>query len=528
MVAPLVVAALAAGAGVVGYRFLEAGKKPEVQSSRHTAADGTPVQVVVPVSGPRPQMSVSTVPIAGINAQVIRDTSPGAAYSPPAVVKSLQTPGKLDLLPTVITPSGAASLAVITVADVQNALNTLGYGPLVVDGKAGQATQAAVRSYQGRNGLVVDGSAGPQTKSALQNSLATLAAPPAQAAVGAHPVVATATKTTPVQAATQLAGMVGGTKAANTVQTVATVANDVSAIASLFKGEGSERPRKGKHGDLRKSLHAHKRAQMGQDPLLDMTGPGQGSVMLYGYGDAYQAIRERHVETMSDVQKALNMLGASPKVMLTGKLDPRTVAAVRVFQVTHGMLADGVPGPKTRTAMQIAVAQSGQNSDFGLTLFTLFGSEPPPVGSSRFGGRPPPPTPYSNRPGGAGRPGGWMTPKPGVPTGRMVNGQFVPAGPVVPPGTAAPPAPPTGQVPPAAPAAGGTPAPDSGASAPSTGGGVGDATVTTASDQAAAMSMAPAPDPGPADDGSTAADGSDAGGVGDVGMAVSGDLGSFG
>jgi peptidoglycan hydrolase-like protein with peptidoglycan-binding domain len=522
--APLALAALAAGAAVVGYRFVESGKKPEVQSSRHTAPDGTPVQVIVPVTSAAPRMSVSTVPIAGQNAQVIRDTSPGAAYSPPAVVKSLQTPGKLDLLPTVITPSGAASLAVITVADVQNALNTLGYGPLVVDGSAGKATYAAVVHYQQHNGLVVDGSAGPATKAALQNSLATLAAPPAQAAVGAHPVVATATKPTPVQAATQLAGMVGGSKAANTVQTVATVANDVSAIASLFKGEGSERPHKGSHGDLRRSLRAHKRAQMGQDPLLETIGPDQGSVTLYGYGDAYQAIRERHVATLSDVQKALNMLGASPRLYLNGKLDPRTVAAVRVFQVTHGMLADGVPGPKTRTALQLAIAQTGQASDFGLTLFTLFGSEPPPVGSSsRFGAKPPPPTPYSNRPGGAGKPGAWMAPKPGVPTGRMVKGVFTPAG-----GPAAPsavPGAPTGQSAPADPGAAAAQAaastPDSGGSAPSTDGGVGDATVTTTSDQGAAMSMAPQ------DDGSTAADGSDAGGVGDVGMAVSGE-GSFG
>lgn len=55
----------------------------------------------------------------------------------------------------------------MTTAQIQQALNDAGYGPLVVDGKNGPKTQAAVRAYQQANGLAVDGVAGPQTQAKL-------------------------------------------------------------------------------------------------------------------------------------------------------------------------------------------------------------------------------------------------------------------------------------------------------------------------------------------------------------------------
>lgn len=52
---------------------------------------------------------------------------------------------------------------------LQHALNDLGASPrLVVDGKAGPATEAAVRWFQGLAGLSVDGVAGPVTRAALR------------------------------------------------------------------------------------------------------------------------------------------------------------------------------------------------------------------------------------------------------------------------------------------------------------------------------------------------------------------------
>jgi peptidoglycan hydrolase-like protein with peptidoglycan-binding domain len=390
MALPTLVLGLGAGAaGLVGYKLYEDQKHPKLQSLKHTdPATGKPVQVIVPVKAPKPVAHVSTVPIAGQNAQVIWGSGTGVRYVPPTVIKANQTPGRLDLLPTVITPTGASSLAVMTLADVQNALNTLGFGPLLVDGKLGQATQAAVAHYQSQAGLSPDGNPGPQTKGSLQHALATLAAP--GAALGAHPMVVSATPQTPAQVAAAVTGQaVGGLVAQNqdlqramaVASTASTVARDVSNIAHFFGVDADPR----------------------FDPLYGTIGPAPAGTIFYP--DPRLAPRTRravaietmtedearrrygrrdHVETLGDVQEALNRLGASPALGLTGTLNPQSVAAIRAFQITHGLLADGVPGPKTRTALTLALLGAGQSSEFGLTLFTLFGAEPPPVGS-RFG-----------------------------------------------------------------------------------------------------------------------------------------------
>src|ERR1700675_461425 len=224
-------------AGFVVYKVVDAEKVPELQSLRHVDPETRrATQVVVPVVRRPPQLRVTDVPIAGVNAQVIRDSSPGARYTPPAVVKKQQTPGKLDLLPTIITATGAATLAVMTFADVQNALNTLGYGPVPTDGKASPTTTAAVKAFQARVGLAQDGSPGPQTKAALQHTLTTLAAP--GAAIGVHPSVASATAST----AAQVALSVG--VAPKTVQTAQNVVSTANVIKGLFSGFGaSGRPK---------------------------------------------------------------------------------------------------------------------------------------------------------------------------------------------------------------------------------------------------------------------------------------------
>ena len=549
MVAPLLV--VGAGGLALGGLYLATKKDepPEVQSSKHVAADGTQVQVIVPTRAPMPKPSVTQVPIAGVNASVIAGSGVGRSYVPPAAVKSMQTPGRLDLLPTVITPSGASSLAVMTTADIQNALNTLGFGPLDVDGKVGSKTNQAIMTFQSSSGLQADGIAGKNTCQQLQHALANLAAPPQKAAIGAHPAVASATSGTPakVAAAANTAISVAALAGANarTQRDMANVGSVAANVASLFSWDP---PQHYPHHDATPYLRSVPRgyprpgmfSQAGMAAQTGMGLPGQagqtgtanqlrnlsrlspgeflqpqldqrdhsigrgkvrltfqtdGNLVLYGPGkqpiwasgtnrsgisrlsmdlngnlaiydntnntvwtantannpgaylevtgkDAvirspqgqvlWSAARQgqqggqnlgqpnvaarvamrgdvregvttvvRPVQSVRDVQQSLNFLGASPQLLVDGRLGPKTAAAIKVFQITHGMLADGFAGPKVLTAMTLAVAENqrpfAQDSDFGLTLFTLFGGDEIP-GSDRstaFGAaarRPAPPT----------------------------------------------------------------------------------------------------------------------------------------
>lgn len=62
--------------------------------------------------------------------------------------------------------------------------------------------------------------------------------------------------------------------------------------------------------------------------------------------------------TLVQVQRALNLCGATPKLQEDGKLGPKSVAAIKSFQAAHGLIPDGVAGAKTKTALYLAQAQA--------------------------------------------------------------------------------------------------------------------------------------------------------------------------
>lgn len=55
--------------------------------------------------------------------------------------------------------------------EVQQKLNSLGFGPLIVDGKPGPKTTSAIKDFQKKAGLTVDGTYGPKTEAALFQSV---------------------------------------------------------------------------------------------------------------------------------------------------------------------------------------------------------------------------------------------------------------------------------------------------------------------------------------------------------------------
>ena len=100
-----------------------------------------------------------------------RKTDPGPAF-PMAMVRA----AVMDLVAAPVfepprspplTAEAPVQTVVETSKDVQRALVALGYGPLVIDGRIGPATEAAVKRFQSIAGLVVDGDPGPKTKASL-------------------------------------------------------------------------------------------------------------------------------------------------------------------------------------------------------------------------------------------------------------------------------------------------------------------------------------------------------------------------
>jgi len=306
------VAAKIIGVGALGFGGYEAWKHffPKLQSLRTVSSSGHPVQVVVPVKpltlrGPIKSQTIAPVPA--------NNGTQNNFISPPSAPT-----GRIGNEPTVITPTGAANLSVDNVSDVQNALNALGWSPpLKADGILGPLTSNAISSFEGSHGLPVDGQTSAALRTAIQTALGRVAG--TQAHIG---------QSLPVQSAPQTVNA-----SASPIAAVATVAiqspaakslinSGLSAVANLFSDSGD-----------------------------DSADTSADSPSASPKKDAIQAL-----------QHALNALGSSPPLKEDGNFNHETVAAVRAFQIVFGMAADGIPGPKTATAMAVALDPAAQQA----------------------------------------------------------------------------------------------------------------------------------------------------------------------
>ena len=252
---------IAAVAGIAGLAYALSGSKPKPPQTMSSGTKTVSVPVV-PLSVPVPVITPPKPALSPDDANA--NTGVGAKYNAAVVVAPSKTPGVLTLAPTVITAGGAASMAVSTPQDVQNAMNTLGVVPLTnllkIDGQIGPQSQAAIRTFQTAHGLPTTGQADDGTKKAIQLALADAAN--SNPDVGSHPSVAAATHATP------------------------------SAVNSA-----------------------------------------------------------------KDIQHALNLLGATPPLTEDGKIGPASTAAIKAFQLSHGLTADGIAGPMTKQALTLALGR---------------------------------------------------------------------------------------------------------------------------------------------------------------------------
>ena len=153
------------------------------------------------------------------------------------------------------------------------------------------------------------------------------------------------------------------------------------------------------------------------------------------------------IATERDLQRGLNLLGASPKLKEDGKIGPLTTAAIKAFQVVHGLVADGLASPQTKaviasamqgdpnaaanTATQVAntAAQVAMNGNFGYI--------PPPVthpGIPGFMGAGDGPGRYIPLPREYGRPGLPGRPWDHLPGAPLSSPGFGPPAPPLPDG----------------------------------------------------------------------------------------------
>lgn len=89
------------------------------------------------------------------------------------------------------------------------------------------------------------------------------------------------------------------------------------------------------------------------------------------------------IKSVVDIQKALNALGSNPALKEDGKLGAKTEAAIKAFQIATGLVADGVPGPKTWAALQSAVDPASYQKIQGVKGESIYAGENTPYD---FGG----------------------------------------------------------------------------------------------------------------------------------------------
>jgi peptidoglycan hydrolase-like protein with peptidoglycan-binding domain len=322
-------ALLAAGAATLGFLGWKKFKKPtagDYQSVNVIGAGGVPIKVTTPVPTTVTRAQATGVPTAPPAKHApVPTTVPGkgVVYAPPNTIHVNANGDVLQPAPIIVSPAGASSIAIGSVKDVQHALNTLGYckPPLTEDGKLGPMTSACIRAFQGKNHLTVDGNAGPATRSALSTALTLMAG-------GNSPIGAT------VQASNPASGHV-------------TVQHPVYSPKSQTQlGQYDTAPNRAGTRVIPPAYSTQTQTELGPyDTAPNRVGQTIDTKSALGMSN-------------SQIQHALNLTGASPKLQEDGNLGPRSIAAVKSFQAAHGLIPDGVAGAKTKTALFLAQAQS--------------------------------------------------------------------------------------------------------------------------------------------------------------------------
>jgi peptidoglycan hydrolase-like protein with peptidoglycan-binding domain len=292
---------LAAGAATLGFVGLKKLKKPsasDYQSVNVIGAGGVPIKVTTPVPTTVTQAQATGVPASPpVAHSPVPTTVPGkgVVYAPPNTIHVNESGEVLQPAPIIVSPAGSSSIAIGSVKDVQHALNTLGYC---------------------KPPLSEDGKLGPMTSACVR----------AFQGKNHLTVDGNAGPATRAALSTALTIMAGGN---SHIGAAVQASNPVSG-----------------HVAVPPAYSPKTQTELGPYD----TAPNRAGQTV----DTKPAL----AMSTSQVQHALNLTGATPKLQEDGKLGPRSIAAIKSFQAAHGLIPDGVAGPKTKTALYLAQAQA--------------------------------------------------------------------------------------------------------------------------------------------------------------------------
>jgi peptidoglycan hydrolase-like protein with peptidoglycan-binding domain len=237
------------------------------------------------------------------------------------------------------------------VTQLQIALVALGYD-LLVDGRYGPRTQAAVRDFQGRNGLEVDGIAGPQTQAAL--------------GIGPGGAPATTTNTTAAGAPSSTAVVTAGEPVPCTADAIAgDIGRAVPDITACRGGWAIGREQCPAGAIDCRGVDVFHVTDEGwvhdgafpADCVDDLTVAGMSvhtaaefaELCADGLPQRENILPGTTGPEVEQVQIALVALGYP--IAVDGTYGPRTEAAVRDLQAANDLEVDGIAGPDTQTAL---------------------------------------------------------------------------------------------------------------------------------------------------------------------------------
>ncbi len=214
--------------------------------------------------------------------------------------------------------SGAKGTAV---KNLQNRLKALGFNPGTVDGSFGPKTLAAVKAFQKSRGLAADGVVGPKTNAKLWAAAASTTSKPTLR----YGAKGTAVKNLQnrLKAHGFNPGTIDGSFGAKTLAALKAFQKAKGLVADGVAGPKTN-------------------AKLWATP----TGSSGGSGPVIKNGARGSPV--------TALQKRLNALGFNAGTA-DGSFGPKTLAAVKAFQKSRGLAADGVVGPKTWTKLGINV-----------------------------------------------------------------------------------------------------------------------------------------------------------------------------